>query len=192
MSEETGKQEPQVRVYYRVFWERYQELADWSKTIERIEKGEKKIERTQAIERNLKIKVARHKNPWHTLKINYGANKGKAFSEDEDVWLVCKMNEIGYGNWDELKVAVRNAWQFRFDWFIKSRTAGELQRRCETLTRLIEKENEELESKRKADEKAQKKSTPKSASKPAASKSGGGGKRKTDSSSASKSKKSKK
>jgi len=35
--------------------------------------------------------------------------------------------------------------QFRFDWFIKSRTALELQRRCNTLITLIERENIELE-----------------------------------------------
>lgn len=37
------------------------------------------------------------------------------------------------------------AWQFRFDWFFKSRNAAELQRRGDTLIRLVEKENEELE-----------------------------------------------
>jgi SWI/SNF-related matrix-associated actin-dependent regulator of chromatin subfamily A member 5 len=76
--------------------------------------------------------------------------------------MVCKMNEIGYGMWDELKIAIRQAWQFRFDWFIKSRTPLELQRRCETLTRLIEKEVEEMEAKKKAEQKvtASKKNPP--------------------------------
>ena len=98
----------------------------------------------------------KHRNPWQTLKINYGTNKGKAFTEEEDVFMVCKMNEIGYGMWDELKIAIRQAWQFRFDWFIKSRTPLELQRRCETLTRLIEKEVEEMETKKKQEEKVAK------------------------------------
>jgi SWI/SNF-related matrix-associated actin-dependent regulator of chromatin subfamily A member 5 len=144
VGEETGKMETSVRAYCKMFWERYQEIADWEKMIEKIEKGEKRIERNQAIEKALRLKVARHKNPWQTLKINYGTNKGKAFTEEEDIFLVCKMNELGYGNWEELKIAIRQAWQFRFDWFIKSRTPLELQRRCETLTRLIEKENEEV------------------------------------------------
>lgn len=48
--------------------------------------------------------------------------------------------------YDEIRTAVRNAPQFRFDWFIKSRTALELQRRCNTLITLIEKENVELEA----------------------------------------------
>jgi len=154
VSEETGKTEGQVRAYFKVFWERFKEVADWPKILDRIEKGERRIERNQAIERALKIKVARHKNPWQTLRLQYGSNKGKAFTEEEDIFLVCKMNEIGYGNWSELKIAVRQAWQFRFDWFIKSRTPTELQRRCETLVRLVEKENEEYEARRKAEAKA--------------------------------------
>lgn len=47
----------------------------------------------------------------------------------------------------------RAAPQFRFDWFIKSRTAVELQRRCNTLITLIERENQELEEKERAEKK---------------------------------------
>jgi hypothetical protein len=39
---------------------------------------------------------------------------------------------------------IRAAPQFRFDWFIKSRTAIELQRRCNTIISLIEKENDDV------------------------------------------------
>ena len=53
------------------------------------------------------FKVARTKNPWHTLKVSYGNNKGKAFTEEEDRFLVCMMQTIGYGNWDQLKIEIR-------------------------------------------------------------------------------------
>lgn len=43
--------------------------------------------------------------------------------------------------------------QFRFDWFLKSRTALELQRRCNTLITLIERENSELEEKERLEKK---------------------------------------
>lgn len=43
--------------------------------------------------------------------------------------------------------------QFRFDWFLKSRTALELQRRCNTLITLIERENQELEEKERQERK---------------------------------------
>jgi len=41
--------------------------------------------------------------------------------------------------WDELREEVRAAWLFRFDWWFRTRTAGELQRRVEYLSKLIEK-----------------------------------------------------
>ncbi|CAN0241061.1 unnamed protein product, partial [Ectocarpus fasciculatus] len=55
------------------------------------------------------------------------------------------MHRYGYGNWEVIRMEIRKAWQFRFDWFFKSRNAAELQRRGDTLIRLVEKENEELE-----------------------------------------------
>ncbi len=76
-------------------------------------------------------------------KINYGANKGKAFTEEEDRFILCTIANIGYGAWDDLKAAIRHHWRFRFDWYFKSRTPQELQRRCDTLIRLIEKEQED-------------------------------------------------
>jgi len=60
----------------------------------------------------------------------------------------------------------RCAPQFRFDWFIKSRTANELQRRCNTLITLIERENQELEEKEREQKKLLKKNL-KPASSPA-------------------------
>ena len=49
---------------------------------------------------------------------------------------------------EELKAQIRQHWLFRFDWFIKSRTPKELQRRIETLINLVEKEFEEIDKKR--------------------------------------------
>jgi SWI/SNF-related matrix-associated actin-dependent regulator of chromatin subfamily A member 5 len=83
VAEETGKTDRQVAAYYKAFWAKHESLADSAKIIEKIEKGEKRIERHRMVENALKIKVAKHKNPWQTLRINYGTNKGKAFTEEE-------------------------------------------------------------------------------------------------------------
>lgn len=56
------------------------------------------------------------------LKLQYGANKGKAYTEEEDRFILCQVHLLGYGQWDELKAAIRDHWRFRFDWFFKSRT----------------------------------------------------------------------
>merc|ERR1712141_822008 len=69
------------------------------------------------------------------------------------------MGKLGFDKenvYEELRAEVRNAPQFRFDWFIKSRTAMELQRRCNTLITLIERENHEIEEKEKAEKKSKK------------------------------------
>lgn len=58
---------------------------------------------------------------------------------------LCMIHKLGYGAWDELKAAFRTSPLFRFDWFVKSRTVQELARRCDTLIRLVEKENQEYD-----------------------------------------------
>jgi SWI/SNF-related matrix-associated actin-dependent regulator of chromatin subfamily A member 5 len=61
--------------------------------------------------------------------------------------------KLGYGKWEELKLEVRKAWQFRFDWYLKSRTPQELNRRVDILIRLIEKETQESDDKEKESKK---------------------------------------
>lgn len=76
--------------------------------------------------------------------------------EDEDRFLVCMLHKLGFDRenvYEELRAAVRASPQFRFDWFLKSRTAMELQRRCNTLITLIERENAELEEREKNEKK---------------------------------------
>merc|ERR1712200_316465 len=73
-----------------------------------------------------------------------------------DRFLVCMLHKLGFDKenvYEELRSTVRNSPQFRFDWFIKSRTAMELQRRCNTLITLIEREMNEIEEREKADRK---------------------------------------
>ncbi len=70
----------------------------------------------------MKRKVEKYTNPWLHLKFQYGNAKGKAFTEEEDRFIVCMTHQLGYGRWEELKYEVRRSWNFRFDWFIKSRT----------------------------------------------------------------------
>ena len=74
--------------------------------------------------------------------ILYNPCLGKSFTEEEDRFLTCMMHKLGYGRWEELKLEIRKAWQFRFDWYIKSRTPLELQRRCDIIVRSIESEKD--------------------------------------------------
>uniref|UniRef100_S4RNC2 SNF2 related chromatin remodeling ATPase 5 n=1 Tax=Petromyzon marinus TaxID=7757 RepID=S4RNC2_PETMA len=139
-----------------VFWERCNELQDIERIMAQIERGEARIQRRVSIKKALDAKIARYRAPFYQLRISYGTNKGKNYTEEEDRFLVCMVHRLGFEKesvYDELRQCIRNAPQFRFDWFIKSRTAMELQRRCNTLITLIERENMELEEKEKADKK---------------------------------------
>ncbi|KAL7123858.1 hypothetical protein ABFS83_14G010800 [Erythranthe nasuta] len=144
-SEMEGKSEYEVERYAKVFNERYKELNDYDKIIKNIERGEARISRKDEIMKAIEKKLDRYKNPWLELKIQYGQNKGKLYNEECDRFMICMVHKLGYGNWDELKKAFRTSPLFRFDWFVKSRTTQELARRCDTLIRLVEKENQEYD-----------------------------------------------
>jgi len=151
-----GKTTQEVRDYASVFWERCNELTDIDRIIAQIERGEAKIQRRISIKEAMEAKMARYKSPFHQLRIQYGTNKGKNYTEEEDRFLVCMLYKLGFERenvYEELRQAVRSAPQFRFDWFIKSRTAVELQRRCNTLITLIERENQELEERERREKK---------------------------------------
>ncbi|CAH8392020.1 unnamed protein product [Eruca vesicaria subsp. sativa] len=162
-SEMEGKTEEEVERYAQVFKERYKELNDYDRIIKNIEKGEGRISRKDEIMKAIGKKLDRYRNPWLELKIQYGQNKGKLYNEECDRFMVCMVHKLGYGNWDELKTAFKTSPLFSFDWFVKSRSSQELARRCDTLIRLIEKENQEYdEAERRArrDKKLAKNGTP--------------------------------
>ncbi|GKV39007.1 hypothetical protein SLEP1_g46846 [Rubroshorea leprosula] len=144
-AEMEGKTEEDVEHYAKVFKERYKELNDYDRIIKNIERGEARISRKDEIMKAIGKKLDRYKNPWLELKIQYGQNKGKLYNEECDRFMICMVHKLGYGNWDELKAAFRTSPLFRFDWFVKSRTTQELARRCDTLIRLVEKENQEYD-----------------------------------------------
>lgn len=147
---DASKTEKEVREYSKVFWDRIDELADSSKLVARIEEGESKLAKQQHQEAVLKRKVHSYRQPLLQLKVHYGQNKGKSYSEEEDRFLLVKLAEYGLGEgdtYDRIKKDVMGWSGFRFDWFIKSRTPQELGRRCNTLVLLVLKEMEEEDSK---------------------------------------------
>ncbi|KAK9509609.1 hypothetical protein O3M35_006882 [Rhynocoris fuscipes] len=149
-----GKTPEEVRAYSEVFWERCNELQDIDRIMGQIDRGEAKIQRRASIKKALDTKMSRYRAAFHQLRIAYGTNKGKNYTEEEDRFLVCMLHKLGFDKenvYEELRAMVRCSPQFRFDWFIKSRTAMELQRRCNTLITLIERENQELEERERAE-----------------------------------------
>ncbi|RMX67306.1 hypothetical protein KXD40_002608 [Peronospora effusa] len=149
-----GKNPAQVERYFETFWSRFTELKDHAKHIEKIERGEKRLERNEVVKQALARKCSRYSHPLRDMRLHYPAGyKSRGYILDEDVFLVVMMNKYGpLEHWGEIRDEIRKAWQFRFDWFFKSRTIGELQKRGEVLTRMIERENDELKSRTSKDE----------------------------------------
>ena len=71
------------------------------------------------------------------------------YSEEEDRYLLCRLNHYGMRAedvYERIKKDITEFPVFRFDWFFKSMTPQELQRRYTMLLGLIEKEaNQEQE-----------------------------------------------
>ncbi len=65
--------------------------------------------------------------------------------------LLCLTHEYGYGNWTEIKHAIRRDPRVRFDHLLMSRNENELLRRVDILVKTIEKE---IETEQKVDRKS--------------------------------------
>ncbi|KAG8713692.1 hypothetical protein FRC08_012938 [Ceratobasidium sp. 394] len=142
-SEIDGKTAKEVRKYAQVFWARYTELADADRIMQRFEDADNKREKQNVTEDLLRRKVAAYNFPMQELHLNYNQTKGKIYSEEEDRYLLCRLNHYGLGAedvYDRIKKDILEFPVFRFDWFIKSRTPQEIGRRCTTLLGMIAKE----------------------------------------------------
>lgn len=168
MVNETGKLIGEIQRYFVAFWTNYRRISDWKKILEKIERGERKILRLRQIRDAIQEKIERHleetfgpqfadmkdgKVPsahellaysWPKIELNYGAGtRGRAYQEEEDAFLLCMMHRHGYGSAERIRMEIRRAWQFRFDWYFKSRSAHEIQKRCDTIVKIVEKEIED-------------------------------------------------
>jgi SWI/SNF-related matrix-associated actin-dependent regulator of chromatin subfamily A member 5 len=111
----------------------------------RIAEGEAKRNKRDNLEYLLTKKIASVRYPMQELELNYPTTKGKVYSEEEDRYLLCRLNYYGMRAddvYERIKKDITEFPVFRFDWFFKSRSPQELQRRCNTLLGMIEKEAE--------------------------------------------------
>ncbi|KAG0362278.1 SNF2 family N-terminal domain-containing protein [Gamsiella multidivaricata] len=135
-----GKTPAEVKAYSKVFWKRYTEIADHERIIAAIEKGESKLQRQSDIQDQLSAVIHRHRVPLQQLKITYNQTKTKNYTEEEDRFLIVMLERLGYGSddvYDRIRDEIRKSPLFRFDWFLKSRTPLELQRRCAYLIKCL-------------------------------------------------------
>ncbi|KAJ3339553.1 hypothetical protein HDU91_001005, partial [Kappamyces sp. JEL0680] len=138
-----GKTTAEVEEYSKVFWARFKELGDSDKIIANIEKAEARLAKINETNTAIDQKVASYRVPLQQIKFVYGQNKGKTYTEEEDRFLLVMLQKYRYGSddiYEKIRNEIKKSPLFRFDWFIKSRSATEINRRCQTLIMLIEKE----------------------------------------------------
>lgn len=71
---------------------------------------------------------------WPKMQFKYGqGQKGFSYQQEEDAFLLTMMHRHGYGAARRVQLEIRRAWQFRFNWFFKSRSPQEIQKRCDVL-----------------------------------------------------------
>lgn len=151
-SEVDSKSTSEVRAYAKVFWQRYTEIADYTKHIKTIEDGEERTRRIEHHQKLLRKKMQQYRVPLQQLKINYSVSttNKKVYTEEEDRFLMVLLDRFGIdseGLYDKIRDQIRESPLFRFDWFFLSRTPIELSRRCNTLITTVVKEFEDFPSK---------------------------------------------
>ncbi|KZT18698.1 SNF2 family DNA-dependent ATPase [Neolentinus lepideus HHB14362 ss-1] len=142
-----------VARYYPVFKKKWATLAEHARIAARIAEGEAKRGRRSNLEKLLAEKIASVRYPMQELELNYPTTKGKVYSEEEDRYLLCRLNHYGMSSedvYDRIKKDITEFPVFRFDWFFKSRSPQELARRCNTLLSMIEKEAAEARAQEEA------------------------------------------
>lgn len=105
-----GKTPEEVIEYSAVFWERCHELQDVERVMAQIERGEQKIQRRGSIRDALEAKMLRYRAPFHQMRLLYGSNKGKSYTEEEDRFLVCMLHKLGFEKenvYEDLRAEVR-------------------------------------------------------------------------------------
>ena len=131
--------------YSEVFWKRYTELPEYDKVVKNIERGEEAIRQKQ-ISIELIVQKCLGKQFYDEVEFNqqvYSKFRSRFYSGDHDKYLVYASYKWGYGNWREVRLGIKKEDSFEFDYYFKSRTEAELNKRMASLLRVIKTEIEE-------------------------------------------------
>ncbi|KAK2068556.1 hypothetical protein P8C59_003189 [Phyllachora maydis] len=140
----------EIKAYAKVFWQRYTEIADYSKYIKVIEDGEERLRKIEHQRKMLRKKMQQYRVPLQQLKINYSVSttNKKVYTEEEDRFLLVLLDKFGIDSenvYEHIREEIRESPLFRFDWFFLSRTPIEIGRRCNTLLTTVVKEFDDLQ-----------------------------------------------
>ena len=130
-----------VQRYGEVFWERIDELSEKERILKQIQNGEDKITNRKIHEELLEWKAER----CYEMEFNpavYTKFRSKLFSIEADKFLAQAVYRLGSRNISMVKEKIRNESMFRFDHFLRSRSESELNKRMQSIYKLLEKEKD--------------------------------------------------
>ena len=132
----------EVKTYQDVFYQNVDQLNDCVKIKKVLQRCNGIHNFKKSAPLLIKTKVTAVERPLDEMVLN-AIQKSKYFSKEADIVLLCLTHEHGYGNWNEIKHAIRRDSRVRFDHLLMSRSEVELQRRVDILVKTIEKEIEQ-------------------------------------------------
>jgi len=88
-------------------------------------------------------KIGQYNNPYEEMVLSHATQKSKFFTKETDIILLCLANKYGYGNWVEIKRALRREQRCRFEHIFISRSEEEIKKRIIYLVQSLEKEKED-------------------------------------------------
>jgi len=146
ISEHVGTKTPrECEEYSKAFWAKITELPDYQKHVRNIEKGEASIQSKNQARDLINNKCTSYRNAKEEMEFNpthYNKSRSKFYSSDHDKFLVYISHLEGYGNWEKIRRKIKEEPLFRFDHFFKSRTEPDLNKRMQSLLKVLEKEKE--------------------------------------------------
>ena len=147
IAKEVGKSHEDVRKYAEHFWlhgEREWGKIGFEERIRVIERGERKLEEVHRLEEATATALHQYENPWEdfafqNVSIPSGGNL-RAFTAEEDRFLLCLAHMHGNGAGEAIRAAVRKSETFRFNSFLQGSSLESISRRVEVLQKFALKE----------------------------------------------------
>lgn len=140
-----GKTFEEVRDYAKAFWANVERIEDYDKYLKMIENEEEKIKRVKLQQEALRRKLSQYSNPFFDLELKFppSTSHKRTFSEEEDRFILLMLFKYGLDRddvYELMRDEIRDCPLFELDFYFRSRTPAELNRRGNTLLQCIERE----------------------------------------------------
>ena len=119
------KTSAEVESYLKVFFEKIETLNEYTNIKKKLDRADAVHSFKRQAPILIRQKVTAYERPVEEMVINV-VQKSKYFSKEADIVLLCLTHEHGYGNWQQIKHALRRDTRCRFDHLFMSRTVQEL------------------------------------------------------------------